>query len=169
MPSAKPKFELDLKNLQNNPLSHPHPNLLLSGGITPRPATQSSSSALLSLSQDITALLSLSIEAGASLVNDYVRAALGTIGAGELVRHHPVRRPGANDSGAGLAVVVVGAADGEYWRSTRYPHVIHAWFLAHSFASLIGTNPRSYRADAYTPTRKVWLHRFPPRPCISSV
>lgn len=112
MPTAKPKFEIDLKHLQNNPLSHPHPSIALGGPATPRPvASQSSTSALLSLSQDITALVSLSIEATSSLLNDYVRAALGTIGAGELVRQGPVRRGTSTDSGAGLAVVVVGAAD----------------------------------------------------------
>jgi hypothetical protein len=114
MPSVKPNFELDLKQLQNSPLSHPSPTISLVGAVTPRPATQSqsSTSALLSLSQDITALVSLSIEATASLVNDCVHAALGTIGAGELVRHHPVTRRGnIVDRGAGLAVVVVGAGN----------------------------------------------------------
>ncbi|GMK59874.1 hypothetical protein CspeluHIS016_0900910 [Cutaneotrichosporon spelunceum] len=71
-------------------------------GYTPH---RSSASALLSLSQDVTALVSLSIESAASLVNDYARSALSTIG---LVEYSAVR-PGA--AGSGLAVVVVGAAD----------------------------------------------------------
>jgi len=127
MPSAKPSVELDLKHLQNNPLSHPPTSISLTGGVTPRPA-QSSSSALLSLSQDITALVSLSIEATASLVNDYVRAALGTIGAGDLVRHSPVRRGNMNDSGAGLAVVVVGAANCECFPSASCPRAPYVMF-----------------------------------------
>ncbi|KAL1410722.1 hypothetical protein Q8F55_001664 [Vanrija albida] len=75
----------------------------------PGPAPPSSSSALISLTQDITALLSLSLEAGASLVNDQVRAALGLVGIGSRVKAVPPRR--ALESGSGLAVVVVGAAD----------------------------------------------------------
>lgn len=70
----------------------------------------SSSSALLSLSQDIAALVSLSFEATASLVNDYAHSALSTIGLGQRVT--TVSR-GGSGGGAGLAVVVVGAADRE--------------------------------------------------------
>ncbi|TXT16092.1 hypothetical protein VHUM_00595 [Vanrija humicola] len=55
-------------------------------------SSPSSSSALISLSQDITALLSLSFEAGASLVNDHVRAALGLVGIGSRVKAPPPRR-----------------------------------------------------------------------------
>lgn len=81
--------------------------LVPASGSGPTPH-RSSSSALLSLSQDVTALVSLSLETAASLVNDYARAALGTIGLGERA----VTRLGS--AGPGLAVVVVGAADREY-------------------------------------------------------
>jgi hypothetical protein len=55
----------------------------------------------------VTALVSLSIETAASLVNDYARTALGTIGLGE-------RTSSRGNTGSGLAVVVVGAAEREY-------------------------------------------------------
>ncbi|EKC99239.1 hypothetical protein A1Q2_06439 [Trichosporon asahii var. asahii CBS 8904] len=85
------------------------PPLAIVPGSPGRRPIQSSSGALLSLSQDITALVSLSFEATFSLVNDYVRAALGTVGVGQYVRVDPSRS--STDTGSGLAVVVVGAAD----------------------------------------------------------
>ncbi|CAK9785498.1 hypothetical protein CC85DRAFT_125935 [Cutaneotrichosporon oleaginosum] len=86
----------------NGHASHERPSLALvpaSGSVSPH--HRSNASALLSLSQDVTALVSLSIETAASLVNDYARSALATIGLGE---RPPTRGPG-------LAVVVVGAAE----------------------------------------------------------
>lgn len=71
------------------------------------------------MSQDITALVSLSFEATFSLVNDYVRAALGTVGVGQYVRADPTRS--STDTGSGLAVVVVGAADCRF-ASSRSVH-----------------------------------------------
>lgn len=85
------------------------PPLAIVPGSPDRRSMQSSSSALLSLSQDITALMSLSLEATLSLMNDYLRAALGTVGVGRYVRASPTRS--STDTGAGLAVVVVGAAE----------------------------------------------------------
>lgn len=85
------------------------PPLAIVPGSPGRRPIQSSSGALLSLSQDITALVSLSFEATFSLVNDYVRAALGTVGVGHYMRVDPTRS--STDTGSGLAVVVVGAAD----------------------------------------------------------
>ncbi|BEJ16892.1 hypothetical protein CspHIS471_0602930 [Cutaneotrichosporon sp. HIS471] len=78
--------------------------LVPASGSGPSPH-RSSASALLSLSQDVTALVSLSIESAASIVNDYGRTALSTIGLVERSASRPVA------AGSGLAVVVVGAAD----------------------------------------------------------
>ena len=73
--------------------------------------------ALLSLTQDITALISLSVEATASLVHDWFRSTLGIVGLGQVVPYvsprtaelAALRSPGGN----GMAVVVVGAGEGE--------------------------------------------------------
>ncbi|BEI86054.1 hypothetical protein CcaverHIS002_0603410 [Cutaneotrichosporon cavernicola] len=90
-----------------HPSSHDRPlslALVPASGSGPSPH-RSSASALLSLSQDVTALVSLSIESAASLVNDYGRTALSTIGLVERSASRPIA------AGSGLAVVVVGAAD----------------------------------------------------------
>ena len=66
--------------------------------------------ALLSLTQDITALISLSIEATTSLVHDLFKSALGIVGGGEVVRYQPRgEKKLGGEAGRGLAVVVVGA------------------------------------------------------------
>lgn len=76
------------------------------------PATQ----ALIALTQDVSALLSLSIEATASIVHDWLRASLCRIGLG--TRAPPLRsrdqKYGKGEVGRGLAVVVVGAAERGY-------------------------------------------------------
>lgn len=72
--------------------------------------------ALLSLTQDITALISLSLEATASVVHDWFRSALGMVGAGDVVQYRPrpeVRKRSVGEAGRGLAVVVVGANEGK--------------------------------------------------------
>jgi hypothetical protein len=70
--------------------------------------------ALLSLTQDITALISISIEATTSLVHDLFKSALGVVGGGEIVRYQPrgEKRKVGGEAGRGLAVVVVGANEG---------------------------------------------------------
>ena len=69
---------------------------------------------LIGLSQDIAALLSLSIESGASLLHDVYRRTMGTIGLGDVMQFEPVSRAGAvGQGGKGLAVVVVGASERE--------------------------------------------------------
>jgi hypothetical protein len=69
--------------------------------------------ALLSLTQDITALISLSIEATTSLVHDLFKSALGIVGGGEVVRYQPRgEKKVGGEAGRGLAVVVVGANEG---------------------------------------------------------
>jgi hypothetical protein len=69
--------------------------------------------ALLSLTQDITALISLSIEATTSLVHDLFKSALGIVGGGEVVRYQPRgEKKLGGEAGRGLAVVVVGANEG---------------------------------------------------------
>ena len=88
---------------------------------SPPPALPSSL-AFLSLSQDITALISLSLEATASLVHDWFRTTLSTAGLGDLVpsrRDEPVERAKLQGGGGrGMAVVVVGANEGELLSST---------------------------------------------------
>jgi len=84
------------------------------------PASSSSESALspstlalLSLTQDITALISLSIEATTSLVHDLFKSALGIVGGGEVVRYQPRgEKKLGGEAGRGLAVVIVGANEG---------------------------------------------------------
>jgi hypothetical protein len=76
--------------------------------------------ALLSLTQDITALISLSIEATTSLVHDLFKSALGIVGGGEVVRYQARgEKKSGGEAGRGLAVVVVGANEGMsiYFRS----------------------------------------------------
>jgi hypothetical protein len=75
--------------------------------------------ALLSLTRDITALISLSVEATASLVHDWFRSTLLNIGLsrGQVVRYVPLptSQPySRSESGRGLAIVVLGAAEGMY-------------------------------------------------------
>lgn len=106
---------------------------------------RSSSTALLSLSQDVTALVSLSIEAAASLVNDYTRIALSTFGLGQ----RSVIRPGS--AGPGLAVVVVGAADCTY-APIPSPRVTQ---LKHKLTQT------SVWPVAHPPPRQVWIHCLP--------
>lgn len=72
--------------------------------------------ALLSLTQDITALISLSVEATASVVHDWFKSALGLVGAGDAVRYQPRGTPKTRtggEAGRGLAVVIVGANERE--------------------------------------------------------
>lgn len=74
--------------------------------------------ALLSLTQDITALISLSVEATTSLVHHWFRSALGLVGGGEVVPYQPrgeSRSKPGGEAGRGLAVVVVGANEGTLW------------------------------------------------------
>lgn len=67
-----------------------------------------------SLSQDIAALLSLSIEATASLVHDVYRRALSTIGLEQSVTHRESSKGRVGgEAGRGLAVVVLGATERE--------------------------------------------------------
>ncbi|KAK8861659.1 hypothetical protein IAR55_002482 [Kwoniella newhampshirensis] len=72
-----------------------------------------STTALLALTQDITALISLSVEATASIIHDWFRSTLGVVGVGDVVAtnsrggHARARA----ESGRGLAVVVVGASE----------------------------------------------------------
>lgn len=79
--------------------------------------------ALISLTQDITALLSLSVEATASLVHDWFRSSLSTIGLG--TPHSPrqvktaIKGQGRGETGRGLAVVVIGAAE----RTSIFIHI----------------------------------------------
>lgn len=76
--------------------------------------------ALLSLTQDITALISLSIEATTSLVHDLFKSALGIVGGGEVVRYQPRgEKKVGGEAGRGLAVVVVGASEGWSCSETR--------------------------------------------------
>jgi hypothetical protein len=76
-------------------------------------ALSPSALALLSLTQDITALISLSIEATTSLVHDLFKSALGIVGGGEVVRYQPRgEKKLGGEAGRGLAVVVVGANEG---------------------------------------------------------
>lgn len=79
---------------------------------SPSPSTQ----ALISLTQDISALVSLSLEATASLVHDWFRASLCSIGlGGGEGGPRPVRRRGGQkgENGRGYAVVVIGAVERE--------------------------------------------------------
>jgi hypothetical protein len=77
--------------------------------------------ALLSLTQDITALISLSIEATTSLVHDLFKSALGIVGGGEVVRYQPRgEKKLGGEAGRGLAVVVVGANEGMSIFLVRY-------------------------------------------------
>jgi hypothetical protein len=79
----------------------------------PESALSPSTLALLSLTQDITALISLSIEATTSLVHDLFKSALGIVGGGEVVRYQPRgEKKLGGEAGRGLAVVVVGANEG---------------------------------------------------------
>lgn len=77
------------------------------------PVPSATTQSLIALSQDITALLSLSIETTASIVHDAYRKAIGAIGLGEVVAQRSTNctRPGGEAS-RGLAVVVVGAGEG---------------------------------------------------------
>ena len=88
---------------------------------SPASSTSSESSlspstlALLSLTQDITALISLSIEATTSLVHDLFKSALGVVSGGEVVRYQPRGdKKVGGEAGRGLAVVVVGANEGSF-------------------------------------------------------
>jgi hypothetical protein len=90
-----------------------------SSNIVALSAPSASTLALLSITQDLTALISLSVEATASLVHDWFRSSLLSIGLsrGQLVHHAGVQpqaqkaSQGRGESGRGLAVVVVGAAE----------------------------------------------------------
>lgn len=88
-------------------LAVPHPQ-----SISPSDPTAT----FLALTQDITALISISLEATASLVHDWFRSTLGLVGLAR-VAHVPSRVGGpASDKmgdGKGMAVVVVGASEGE--------------------------------------------------------
>lgn len=106
---------------QGRPIFDTMPIADMTSSPTSLPPTPSTSSAftlaLLSLTQDITALISLSLEATASLVHDWFRGTLGTVGLGELVPHSskPIVEPDhvRLHGGHGSAVVVVGASEGE--------------------------------------------------------
>jgi hypothetical protein len=83
---------------------------------TPESTLSPSTLALLSLTQDVTALISLSIEATTSLVHDWFKSAIGLVGGGEVVRYQPrgeSRSKPGGEAGRGLAVVVVGANEGK--------------------------------------------------------
>lgn len=89
-----------------------HPDALRESAASPPdlpPATQ----ALIALTQDVSALLSLSIEATASLVHDWFRSSLCRIGFGTTAPPLRTRdqKYGKGEIGRGLAVVVIGAAE----------------------------------------------------------
>jgi hypothetical protein len=78
----------------------------------------SSTTALIALTQDITALISISLEATASLVHDWFRSSLGVVGmartSGSAGRSSGIHKLGEKgDALGGMAVVVVGASEGE--------------------------------------------------------
>lgn len=103
--------------MSSRPMSRYGSPPVSSGSSTPPHSP--STLALLSLTQDITALISLSVEATASLVHDWVKSALGMVGAGEVVRYQPrgeAKSRVGGESGRGLAVVVVGANEGAMHR-----------------------------------------------------
>nr|ODN90324.1 hypothetical protein L204_05928 [Cryptococcus depauperatus CBS 7855] len=87
----------------------------------PEPANQDTSNhlspstvALLALAQDVSALLSLSYEVTASTIHDWWHTTLGKLGKGDAVPYgHGVNRSGGRESGKGLAVVIVGAGEGD--------------------------------------------------------
>ena len=71
---------------------------------------------LISLSQDITALVSLSIEATASLAHDMYQQLLARLGLGRAVvvrSNDNLKSQIKSEAGRGLAVVVVGASESE--------------------------------------------------------
>lgn len=70
--------------------------------------------ALLSLTQDIAALISLSVESTASLLHDWLRTVVGTLGVGGMVNYSPpvAKSTIRGESGRGAAVVVLGASEG---------------------------------------------------------
>lgn len=84
---------------------------------TAQPTSSPSSIALLSLTQDVTALISLSLEATASLVHDWFRSTLGVVGLGQVVPYVPRRMSESSavqlPEGRGMAAVVIGASEGE--------------------------------------------------------
>ena len=111
----------------------------------PRPSAATQN--LIALSQDIAALLSLSIEATASLVHDVYRRTLGAVGWRPVTGYEPVSstRSGGGEGGRGLAVVVVGAGEGEL--------------------SPQNTNANdSHGAISISSTRQIRLYRIPPCP-----
>lgn len=73
-----------------------------------------SSAALQILTQDVSSLLSLSLETTASVLHDWFRSSLGIVGFGgdftPRDRHKPYTE---GESGSGLAVVIVGAGEGK--------------------------------------------------------
>lgn len=86
--------------------------------LVPLTTPSASTLALLSLTQDITALISLSVEATASLLHDWLRSSLASVGLARVQagRHVSLsRRMGKSkvwgEAGQGLAVVVVGASE----------------------------------------------------------
>ena len=127
------------------------------------PATVSSPSAsslaLLSLTQDITALISLSLEATASLVHDWFRSTLDTIGLGEVVAYTGQRKSEpaitSAEGNPGLAVVVVGAGEGELLIDIG---------LACVELTGIGIACYSYRSISHPPPGQIRLYGLPSGP-----
>jgi len=121
------------------------------------PVPSATTQSLIALSQDITALLSLSIETTASIVYDAYRKAIGAIGLGEVVAQRATNCTGpGGEASRGLAVVVVGAGEGvsAYTGSPPSPECGHTrCILMNSYWSFLSATPR-----------KIWLYRFRPSP-----
>lgn len=73
-----------------------------------------SSTALQILTQDVSSLLSLSLETTASVLHDWFRSSLGMVGFGGDFAPRDRQKPDSEEeSGRGLAVVIVGAGEGK--------------------------------------------------------
>lgn len=136
--------------------------------------------ALLSLTQDITALISLSVEATTSVVHDWFKSALGLVGAGDVVRYQPrgaVKTRAGGEAGRGLAVVVVGANEGEIFNiQCSYTRILeadvqlpgsHSHFISQSQA--IPSSPSSHcRRQTHHPQHPRYPHYFLPGPACKN-
>lgn len=73
-----------------------------------------SSTALQILTQDVSSLLSLSLETTASVLHDWFRSSLGVVGfGGEFAPRDRQKTYTEGESGRNLAVVIVGAGEGK--------------------------------------------------------
>jgi hypothetical protein len=79
----------------------------------------------LTLSQDITALVSLSLETTASIVHDWLRLGLSAFGGKDDLTsiHFRPKSKIKDETGRGLAVVIVGASEGglRVWNHAKLP------------------------------------------------